>query len=218
MRTTRFLLHRLAVCGVAGVLFFNAAARAAEPAYTNDFQAAPVGKPPEGMMVMAGDFAVREEGGNKFVELPGAPLDTFGLLFGPSQPPGRDANARFFGAKQGRKFPAFGLSLGGVGGYRLQVSAGKKAIEIFKGDESRTSVPYEWPTGAWVKLRLRERKAAGGWVIEGKAWPAEAAEPAEWNIKLEVKADPPTGRAAVWGAPYAGTPIRFDDLRVEAGS
>lgn len=193
-------------------------APAAEPAYTNDFQSAPVGKAPEGMMVMSGDFAVQEEGGNKFVELPGAPLDTFGLLFGPSQPAGRDATARFFGTKQRRKFPAFGLSLGGVGGYRLQVSAAKKTLEIFKADEAKTSVPYEWPAGAWVKLRLHERKTDAGWVIEGKAWPAEAPEPAEWTIQLKESAAPPAGRAAVWGSPYSGTPIRFDDLRIEAGA
>jgi hypothetical protein len=212
MRKVSALLHAFA----AASLTFSASA--AEPAYTNDFQSAAIGKPPEGMMLMSGDFAVREEGGNKFVELPGAPLDTFGLLFGPSQPAGRDATARFFGTKQGRKFPAFGLSLGGVGGYRLQVSAGKKALEIFKADESRTSVPYDWPSGAWVKLRLHERKTDAGWVIEGKAWPADAQEPAEWMIKLEETAAPPAGRAAVWGSPYSGTAIRFDDLRIEAAA
>jgi hypothetical protein len=168
------------------------------------------------MMVMSGDFTVKEEAGNKFVELPGAPLDTFGLLFGPSQPAGRDASARFFGTKQGRKYPAFGLSVGGVGGYRLQVSAAKKELEIFKGDESRTHVSYDWPSGAWVKLRIHEEKTASGWVIEGKAWPADAPEPADWMIKLEETAAPPAGRSAVWGAPYSGTPIRFDDFRLEA--
>ena len=36
------------------------------------------------LLVLDGAFAVKAEGGNKFLELPGAPLDTYGLLFGPT--------------------------------------------------------------------------------------------------------------------------------------
>jgi hypothetical protein len=200
------------------IFAFAAAALAADPVYKNDFQSAEVGKLPDGMMVMSGAFAVVDDGGNKVLELPGAPLDTFGLLFGPSQPPGGSATAKFFGTKQGRKMPAFGISLGGVGGYRVQVSAAKKEIEIFKGDEAQTSAPFTWESGAWYSVRIHIRKADAGWVVEGKAWPAKSPEPAEWNIHQDVKDQPPAGRAAIWGSPYSGTPIRFDDLVLEGAS
>lgn len=182
------------------------------PAYQNDFSQDAVGKPPAGAMVMAGAFAVKEEGGEKFLELPGAPLDTFGLMFGPSQPAGGSVAARIFGTKQGRKFPAFAVSLGGVGGYKLQVSAAKKTVELFKRDESLASVPYTWESGGWTALKLQTRQAGAGWMVEGKVWPHGQAEPKEWTISLEVKDAPAAGRPAVWGSPYAGTPIRFDDL------
>lgn len=191
-------------------------ASAGAPLYENDFQKSEPGKLPEEFMVMSGAFAVQAEGPNKFLELPGEPLDTFGLLFGPAQPPGGNATGKFFGTKQGRKFPAFGLSLGGVGGFRLQMSGGKKALEIVKGEETLATAPFTWESGAWLSLRLQVRHAGAAWVVEGKAWPAASPEPAEWNIHLDSPEPPPAGRAAVWGSPYSGTPIRFDDLRLDA--
>ncbi len=187
---------------------------AAEPIFRNDFESAAVAKAPEGAMIISGDFLVKEDAGNKFLELPGAPLDTFGLLFGPSGQGDQIASARIFSTKMGRKFPAFGVSLGGVGGYRVIVSAAKKSLEIFKGDEARTSVEYDWKDGAWITVRVQVRKTAEGCVVEGKAWPSDAAEPAEWLIKTEEKTPPPQGRAGIWGSPYSGQPIRFDDLQI----
>lgn len=190
------------------------AASAAEPVYKNDFESAAAEKAPEGAMVISGDFLVKTEGGNKFLELPGEPLDTFGLLLGPAGQGDLNASARFFGTKKGRKFPAFGVSLGGVGGYRLVVSAGKKMLEIFKGDDVKASVPMEWAGDAWTTLRLQVRKTGDGCVVEGKAWASDTAEPAAWLIKLDEKSPPPQGRAGLWGSPYSGTPIRFDDFIV----
>jgi len=193
-------------------LFPIAVLHAAEPIYRNDFEAAELDKEPEGMLITAGDFKVKQDGAGKVLELPGEPLDTFGLLFGASQKAGVTASARFFGTKTGRKFPTFGVSLGGVGGYRLQMSPAKKALEIFQGDEGRHSVPLEWTDGSWTSLRIQTRKAGEGWVVEGKAWPAGTAEPAAWTITFAVKDEPPAGRAGIWGSPYSGTLIRFDDL------
>ena len=190
-------------------------ARAEEPAYTNDFESAEVGKAPKNFLVIEGGFTVQQDGGKKFLELPGAPLNTFGALFGPAKMEGLSVTGKFFGTKTGRKFPAFGLSLNGAGGYRLQVSAAKKQLEIFKGDDARTSVPFEWKDATWLSLRIQARKTpAGVWVIEGKAWPAGDAEPGKWDIRLEEKDAPAAGRPGVWGNPFSGTPIRFDDLAI----
>jgi len=185
----------------------------AQPLYQNDFESTQPGQVPKDFLVTSGGFEVQVEGGNKVLELPGAPLDTFGLLFGPSQPVGVIASGRFFGSKQGRKFPTFGISLNGVGGYRLQVSPAKKAVEFFKGDEPVVSAPFEWVSGAWTRLKIRVQKSAtGGCVIEGKAWADGTAEPSAWTIRAEEKGDLSAGRAGIWGSPYSGTPIQFDDL------
>jgi len=196
------------------------AALAADAPFAEDFEKAPVGKLPEGFTAYAGAFKVAEENGKKFLELPGAPLDTFGVLFGPSlQPPENGgkpltAMAKFHATSVKRKSPAFGISLGGVGGYRLQVSAAKGSLEIFKGDESRATAPYQWASGTWTALRIQAQQANGKWRIEGKAWPADAAEPGKWTIIFEGDEPLPSGKAAVWGNPFSGTPIRFDDLTV----
>jgi hypothetical protein len=184
----------------------------AAPIYSNDFEAAEAGKVPEDFLVTAGAFGVVEDGGKKVLELPGSPLDTFGLLFGPVQKGEVSASAKFFGTKKGRKVPAFGISLGGIGGFRLQVSAAKQTLEFFQGDEPRHSVAYAWQADAWTALRIQLRKTAEGWVVQGKAWAAGAPEPEKWMIEHALKEEPAGGRAGIWGSPYSGTPIRFDDL------
>jgi len=196
-----------------GAVAADAPAPATLP-YQENFEAAEVGKLPKGFTSFAGAFKVQEEEGKKFLELPGAPLDTFGVLFGPSEKPPLTATAKFFGTSTKRKQPAFALSLGGVGGFRLQVSAAKGALEIFKADEPRASVPFAYASGTWVSLRIQVRENAGKWVVEGKAWPADAAEPAAWTIQYDAPENPPQGKAGVWGNPFSGTPIRFDDLTV----
>ena len=50
--------------------------------------------------------------------------------------------------------------------------------------------------------------------IEGRAWPNGISEPNEWSISFEASEAPPAGKASIWGAPYSGKPILFDDLNV----
>lgn len=197
--------------------FLTAAAMAAEPLFTEDFSKAAPDSAPQGLMIMSGGFTVKEEDGNKFLELPGSPLDTFGALFGPT-PPALDASAsaRFLSTKQGRKFPTFGISLHGVGGYRLQVSPGKKALEIYKGDIPVATVPFEWKSGTWTHARIQVRQKGAGAVVEGKAWANGGTEPEKWMITHEEATSPKPGRAGIWGSPYSGISIRFDDLKIEA--
>lgn len=182
--------------------------------YSNGFDKAEAGKLPEDLMVLEGGFTVQEEGGNKFLELPGSPLETFGLLFGPTETENVNTSARFYGTAKGRRFPTFSLGLNGVSGYKVQISPGKKALELLKGEsELLASVPYTWESGTWTSLRLQIRKTGDGqWQLEGKAWKHGSAEPGKWIISHTEKTAPIAGRAGVWGMPYSGTPIRFDDL------
>jgi hypothetical protein len=184
--------------------------------YSNGLDQADPGKLPEDLMVLEGGFTVREEGGNKFIELPGAPLDTFGLLFGPTESENVSASARFYGTGKGRRFPTFAIGLNGVSGYKLQMTPAKKAVELLKGEnEVLASAPYNWESGTWTSMRLQVRKTGEGqWRIEGKAWKDGSAEPGKWMIAHTVNMVPIAGRAGIWGMPYSGTPIRFDDLVV----
>ncbi len=200
-------------------LAFGAFAQQAKLLYENNFEKAALDKVPEDFLVLDGQFAVKEEGGNKFLELPGAPLDTFGVLFGPTEKEGTAVSARIFGTSKGRRYPTFAVGLNGQGtsAYRLQVSPAKKALELFKGDELKATVTYEWQSGAWTRLRLQVRKVKDGqWRVDGKAWVDK--EPSAWLVSFDEKEQPVAGKGSIWGSPYATTPIRFDDLKVASAT
>ncbi len=191
------------------------AAQDAKPVYENNFEKAELDKVPADFLVLDGAFEVKADGGNKFLELPGAPLDTFGVLFGPTEKDGLAVSARIFGTLKGRRFPSFGVGLNGVGGFRLLVSPAKKLVELYKGDDVKLTAPFEWQTGVWAKLKLQLRKVKDGeWKVEGKVWPESAKEPAAWTLTFDETAETPAGRPSIWGNPFSGTPIRFDDLIV----
>jgi hypothetical protein len=205
-----------AVAALSFALLAPAGAAELKPVYENNFTAAVVDKVPDDMLVLDGAFGVKEEGGNKFLELPGAPLETFGVLFGPTEAAGLNVTARIHGTGKGRRFPTFGIGLNGVGGYRLQASPAKKLIELYKGDDMVTNAPFTWASDSWTMLRLQSRKMKDGeFKVEGKAWKQGDPEPKEWLIAHTDKAETPAGRPSLWGNPYAGTAIRYDDLKVE---
>jgi len=104
--------------------------------------------------------------------------------------------------------------LNGVGGYKLQVSPAKRALEFVRGETVKTSVPYTWQSGKWTHLRLQVRHTSNGYQVEGKAWPDHAEEPATWTISTIDKDEFPAGRAGLLASPFSGTPILFDDLLV----
>ncbi len=205
--------QNLGIFLVALSLVVQLNAAPAKPLFSENFEKAVLDKVPEGMLVLDGEFAVKTEGGNKFLELPGAPLETFGVLFGPSQSADVTVSARIHGTGKGRRFPVFGVGLNGVSGYRLQVAPAKKALDLYKGEELKLSVPLVWESGKWTQIRLSVRSLnSGGFAVVGKAWQEGAAEPAVWAIQhTEAEALPP-GRPSIWGNPFSGTAIRFDDL------
>ena len=185
--------------------------------YQNDFSKGEVGKLPDEMLLLDGGFAVQEIGGNKVLQLPGAPLDTFGVLFGPTETANLAIGARVHSTKKGRREPAFAVGLNGNAGYRLQVSAAKKLLELYKGDDVVAKEPFTWESDSWTMLKLQVRKVKEGeFAIEGKAWKHGTPEPDKWTVTHTENAEPLAGRASIWGNPFAGTPIDFDDLVVNA--
>jgi hypothetical protein len=190
-------------------------AQAAKPLFDEAFSSAKLGEVPESFMVLDGQFAVREEEGNRFLELPGAPLESFGVLFGPNESEGVEVTARILSTKSGRKFPTFAVGLNGVGGYKVRVAPAKNALELVKGDDVKASVPFKWTSGQWTVFRLSVRKSGAGVRILAKAWQG-ADEPKEAQLQHDESEKLPPGKAGVWGMPFSGTPIRFDDLKITA--
>jgi hypothetical protein len=184
--------------------------------YENNFEKEQVGKVPEDFLVLDGGFAVKEEAGNKFLELPGSPLDSYSVQFGPTEISNIVVMARIKGTTKGRRYPTFGVGLNGVAGYRLQLSPAKKSLELFKDQAQKASAPFDWKPGDWLNFRLQELKTSSGELkIEGKVWSSDNLEPANWMVSFVEKEQLVSGRPSVFGSPFAGTPIQFDDLRVE---
>jgi hypothetical protein len=202
---------------VALVMFALGAAAAPTILYTNDFEKAQIDQVPDDMLVLDGAFAVKQDNGNKALELPGAPLDTYGVLFGPTTNANVAATAKIYGTGKGRRHPTFGIGLNGAGGFKLKVAPSKDKLELYKGDDLITSTPFKWKSGTWTAFRLQIRPAGQGqWTVEGKAWESSGKEPARWAITYDEKTAPTPGRASIVGSPYSGTPIRFDNLAVIA--
>ena len=189
---------------------------AAEPLYQTNFEKTKTGEVPEDFLVLDGDFAVKQEEGNKYLELPGAPLDAFGFMFGPSARHGNEISARMFGTKKGRRYPVFGIALNGVNGYRLQVAPAKRAIELLKGSAVVAKVPFRWDGGEWLRLALRvEQTGAAEWTVSGRVWADGKKAPAKPTITHKETKEPRNGKPSIWGSPYSGTPIRYDDIVVK---
>jgi hypothetical protein len=200
------LLVILAIC-------LSSALHAAEP-YKADFEKSVIGKVPDDLLILDGAFSVKEEEGNKFLELPGAPLDTFGVLFGPNLGANTVAKARIFSTAKGRRYPVFSLGLNGNGGYKLLVAPAKKAVELYRGETVVATVPFDWQAGKWTLLKLQVSAVGDRYKVEGKVWAEKTEEPKGWLISYEDSNKPSDGRASVSGNPFSGTPIRFDDLEV----
>src|SRR5438105_4710734 len=67
-----------ALCAFAVQFLMSARADAPQPLYANDFEKADEGSLPKEMVVLGGNFAVKTIDGNKLLELPGDPLESFG--------------------------------------------------------------------------------------------------------------------------------------------
>ncbi|MDP6251149.1 MAG: hypothetical protein QGI20_04340 [Verrucomicrobiota bacterium] len=190
-------------------------AHATEPLYQTNFEKTELGEVPDDFLVLDGDFSVRQESGNRFLELPGAPLDAFGFMFGPSARHGNEITARMFGTKKGRRYPVFGIALNGVNGYRLQVAPAKRAIELLKAGAVVAKAPFRWG-GEWLRFSLRvEKTSEAEWIISGKVWPDGKKPPAKPTVTHKEAKEPRNGKPSIWGSPYSGTPIRYDDIVVK---
>jgi hypothetical protein len=210
-------MNNLSIFIIAAIVALTASAQtpADRVLFKTDFESANADSVPEELMVLAGQFSVKEIGGNKALELPGTPLEDFGALFGPAESDGVAVQARIRSESTKRLGPRFGVGLSGVAGYRLLVSTGQNALQLLKDQQVVASAPFEWKSGTWTSLHLQVRKISEGkWNIEGRAWADGTPEPKDWSISFEVAEAPPAGKASIWGAPYSGKPILFDDLSV----
>jgi hypothetical protein len=216
LRRARLRCATLAVLSlllVASGILLADAPMTAPAAYFNDFEHAAKGKPSDEFQILNGDFVVRAEGGNSFLELPGDPLDTFGLLFGPGESATLDVSARIWADQTAQRYPEFGIGSNDTNGYKLWLWPAHGKIELRKADDAVASTPFNWKPARWLRLRLRVWQVSPKlWRVEAKAWPDGTSEPGNWLLNFNDTEEPTAGKASIWGVPFSGKPIRFDDL------
>ncbi|HYH84460.1 MAG TPA: PQQ-binding-like beta-propeller repeat protein [Pyrinomonadaceae bacterium] len=77
------------------------------------------------------------------------------------------------------------------------------------------SVPFEWKTGTWYRVKLRVENIPGGQVrARGKVWPADAAEPEAWTVERTDPIGNRQGSPGIFGSALAE--IYFDNVKVYA--
>jgi len=182
--------------------------------YHQDFQNSPDGSLPEELLVINGAFAVKADGNDKFLQLPGEPLDTFGFMLGSDETNSIQCSIR--ATNTGKRFPEFGVGLCGAAGYRLWLQPAIGEVQLLKGDNVKIAKPCDWKPAQWLTLKLQLTRQNNKTTLQGKVWPRGTAEPKDWTLTFEdPESDkPPKGRPSAWGIPYSGVPIDFDDLSI----
>ena len=203
---------------IASILALSSLASAADlKTFTINADEWAEGEVPKEVFIVEGKITITAKNGNKAIVIdPGAELTDACAQVATSAAGESSIEARVFASKRARSVPKFGVSVHGMSGYRLLVNAAKKQLELVKSDTVVASIPFTWTSDAWLKLKLEARRGAGdAWLITGKAWAADAAEPAEAMIKAEDKGLKGQGKTGLWGTPYSQTPIYFDDITVK---
>ncbi len=173
------------------------------------------GEPPKEVFVVDGTIKIAARDGNKAIVIDPNPITDASAQLAVSASGSASIEAKILAIKRGRSTPRFGVSVHGMSGHRLIVNPAKKTLELIKNDQILASAPFTWTSEAWVKVKLDAKKGAGDvWSIIGKAWPADAAEPAEPLIKHEEKSLKGQGKCAIWATPFSGEPVFFDDIRI----
>ncbi|MFC5457417.1 hypothetical protein [Prosthecobacter fluviatilis] len=173
------------------------------------------GEPPKDVFVVDGTIKIAARDGNKAIVVDPNPVTDASAQLAISASGNASIEARVLAIKRGRSTPRFGVSVHGMSGHRLMVNPAKKSLDLVKGTETLASVPFAWTSEAWVRIKLEAKKAEGdAWTITGKAWPADAAEPAEPLIKHPEKNLKGQGKCAIWATPFSGEPVFFDDIKI----
>jgi len=185
--------------------------------FKENFSSLELRSEPENLFILDGAYAVSQEENDKRLTLPGSPVGDFGLLFGPRvREKSLSLSFSFLASKKGRRVPALAAGLGGVRSYRFRLNAATREILLFRQDVEIGKVAYQWESGAWTQVRFQALPGDGEKTrIRLKLWKRGEDEPDEWLLDQVDPNGFAGGKCALWAYPYAGTPIHFDDLKIE---
>lgn len=197
------------------------------PAQQLDLGALHIGKEPESISVVDGDFRVIEtENGTRHVEVSPHPLTESGALFGKTLKGDAGVAASFMASLRGRSCPRFGIGLHGISGHRIRVVPSADRIELLFQEELIATAPFDWQSGVECRLELHARRietagkgADSSWLLEAFAWSSPNPRPGQPQLSIAIDQDiPARGKASIWATPYSGLPIRVSAIESTSGA
>lgn len=170
---------------------------------------------PEDFFIMDGSWEVRKLVNTQALYLRPFPLRTYSLLLGPDIKEGMEMSADVYTSKRGQVFPNFSIGSHGLSGFRLNVKPGPRgsALELFINETRLIAVAKcDWQTDMWSSMRLNVQKTGPQEVtVKGKIWKRGEKEP-DWQIVHKGDLPLDEGQCSIWGIPYSGRDIFFDNL------
>ena len=184
--------------------------------FKEDFSEVEVGTEPESLFILDGDYTVQTDTkNNNILTLPGSPMGDFGLLFGPRvKDKGLELQFSFFTTKKGRRMPSVAAGIGGVRGLRLRLNPAARNLVLSMNETILEELPFTWVGNQWwsVRFQMIPANLNQSTIVQFKLWPKLEKEPISWLFTQMFDIQYMGGKCALWGFPYASTPIQFDDL------
>ena len=186
--------------------------------FSEDFSKVETGSEPENLFILDGAYMVQvDQNDQKSLTLPGSPMGDFGLLFGPRiREKGLELQFSFFSRKKGRRMPSIAARIGGVRGFRFRLNPAARNLVLTFDDQTLKEIPFSWIGDQWwsVRFQITPEDSDQSTFVQYKLWPKQEAEPDTWLVSEKFSIQYKGGKCALWGFPYASTPILFDDLTV----
>jgi len=186
--------------------------------FSEDFSKMETGSEPESLFILDGAYTVQvDQNDEKSLTLPGSPMGDFGLLFGPRiREKGLELQFSFFSRKKGRRMPSIAAGIGGVRGLRLRLNPAARNLVLTFDEQILKEIPFSWIGDRWwsVRFQMTPEDLNQSTFVQYKLWPKQEAEPDSWLVSEKFSIQYKGGKCALWGFPYASTPILFDDLTI----
>jgi hypothetical protein len=170
-------------------------------------------KTPAGWVGGATRFQVADKDGRRVLEKPfmDQGIERSSLFIGPPEMSGYTMQADLLGSVKGRKRPDMGII---AAGYTLDMMGNHQRLQLRDWVEPRLekTIDFPWEPDTWYTMKMRVTVSGSKALIQGKVWPAGAAEPEPWTITAEDPIPIREGSPGLYG--YSAADIYYDNIKV----
>jgi hypothetical protein len=171
--------------------------------YSPDFERIPEGRTPGGWVNTQGKFAMQMKDGAKvLVKLANiaSPLVSRAHAYiGKPTMSGYTIQAEMQGTKKGADMPDMGIL---ANRYTLLLDGNKQQLRLISWDalpRVDKSIGWTWQPGVWYTLKLTVDVRGDRALVQGKVWPHNEKEPADWSIQFEDPVPNREGSPGLYG-------------------